>query len=889
MRPLTLSFSGLNSYREKQTIDFVNLSTYGIFGIFGPTGSGKSSILDAITLALYGEVERAANHTQGVINSEEKQCMVDFTFLLGDKKYCAQRFLEHKKDDPSSTVTKACRLFIVDEDRVLADKSKEMNEQVKELLGMDFDRFTQTVILPQGKFDRFLRLGPMDRANMMEDIFHLEEYGDTLNKKAKNRLASLEEKLRLLASRQEGFGDCSIEKIAEQSEELKACSSELVAAKEKKEAAEQALNLARLWQEQAAELEKAKAELSALNLSEQEMIERENTLVKAKKAEVFRLPLEKAKDTNKLLQEAVSLVAERAAATKQAQEEEKSAVEKRRLAEEELQKKRGPIGEKIARLDAAKEKEDQIVVLKSRIKEQQEKLKPLQEEEKSLHAEQEQNEKTANDLGLKYQGLKEKEQMLYQKWHEQDTALRQRQQQEMAGYLASSLEEGGICPVCGSTIHPSPAPANPDLPDWDAAHKQLQESMAAWRDAGTQAEETNQTLQKLLKEAQILSAQINEKEKLSAACFSSIADVEAQLQVLETALQGLAGDLSIAQIQENLRQDLQALENSFAGARQQEEEKRNRATLINNESIQAAAKSEALENTLAQLQKELSSGLLTAGFSTANEALKALLPTEEVQKHEKELEQYKQQTDNLRINIAKQESQLKKAGYTPGLAEEKSQEAELLISSWQALIAQEAVLNDNLVRLSANRKLWQELEQKSAAVSKQVELVKRLIVLIKGKSFVRFLAKENLQEIVSIASRTLGQLTAQRYRLELFEDNRGSDFIMVDNYSGGLRRPVGTLSGGEIFIVSLALALALSHKIQMQGKPLGFFFLDEGFGALDAQKLEMVMDILEHLPSDSRMVGVITHVQEVKNRLPLYLEVTPAQEGKGSAIRLGAN
>jgi len=889
MRPVSLAFSGLNSYREKQTIDFINLSTYGIFGIFGPTGSGKSSILDAITLALYGKVERAANNTQGIINSQEKQCVVEFTFALSNKSYCAQRVLEHKKDEPTSAVTKACRLYIVDEDKVLADKANEMNEQVKELLGMDFDRFTQTVILPQGKFDRFLRLPPTERANMMEDIFHLEEYGETLNKKAKNRLAALEEKLRLLIARREGLGDCSEEIIDRQTGALKACKAQLIAASEKKEAAELALNLARQWQEKAAGLEKAQKELAVLDLAEQDMKEWEIGLNKAKKAEALRLPLEKAKENYKLLQEASSVAAQREAVVRQAREEEKFASDKRKHAEEELQKRRTPLAEKIARLDAAKEKEAQMQSLEARIKEQQQKLNPLQEEAKRLVAGQMQNEKAASELRLKYQGLKEKEQLLYQKWQEEDADLQRSQQQEMAAYLASSLEEGGSCPVCGSLHHPSPAFANPELSDWDKAQKLLKESMKAWREAGGQAEDTNRKLQKLLKDAQDLSARLHEKEKLSAACLSSLEDAEAQLRLLEAALHDLAGGLSIGEARESLSRELSALESAFDQARKLEEEKRTIAININNQSIQAAAKKEALENSLAQLQAELSSGLQSAGFPSANEALKALWPSDELQKAEKELAEYKQQRESLRALIVNLESELRKTAYMPGLAEEKAKEADSLIAIWQNLIAQEAVLNDNLLRLSVNRKLWQESEQKSAALTKQVELLKRLTALIKGKSFVRFLARENLQEIVSTASRTMGQLTGQRYRLEMFEDSRGSDFIMVDNYSGGLRRQVGTLSGGEIFIVSLALALALSHKIQMQGKPLGFFFLDEGFGALDAQKLEMVMNTLEHLPSDSRMVGVITHVQEVKNRLPLYLEVFPAQEGKGSVINLGAN
>jgi hypothetical protein len=116
------------------------------------------------------------------------------------------------------------------------------------------------------------------------------------------------------------------------------------------------------------------------------------------------------------------------------------------------------------------------------------------------------------------------------------------------------------------------------------------------------------------------------------------------------------------------------------------------------------------------------------------------------------------------------------------------------------------------------------------------------------------------------------------------------EFVIRDDFNGCQRRPVSTLSGGETFLTSLALALALSSKIQLKGQPLGFFFLDEGFGTLDAEKLDLVIGALEKLHDRERMVGIISHVKELKERLPRYLEVTPAtQDGQGSRLALHHN
>ena len=137
------------------------------------------------------------------------------------------------------------------------------------------------------------------------------------------------------------------------------------------------------------------------------------------------------------------------------------------------------------------------------------------------------------------------------------------------------------------------------------------------------------------------------------------------------------------------------------------------------------------------------------------------------------------------------------------------------------------------------------------------------------------------------ASYQLGRLTGQRYALELAKE-KDCEFVIRDDYNGGQRRMINSLSGGEVFMTSLALALALSSKIQLRGKyPLGFFFLDEGFGSLDEEKLDKVMSALEKLHDKHRMVGVISHVREMKERLPRYLEVVAAgEDGSGSRIKI---
>lgn len=165
--------------------------------------------------------------------------------------------------------------------------------------------------------------------------------------------------------------------------------------------------------------------------------------------------------------------------------------------------------------------------------------------------------------------------------------------------------------------------------------------------------------------------------------------------------------------------------------------------------------------------------------------------------------------------------------------------------------------------------------------------IQRLLKASHGKdnSFIDYIAEERLRYIAAKASTMLQVMTRQRYTLELDAE---SGFIVRDDANGGIHRAVSTLSGGETFLTSLSLALALSEQIQLKGQsPLEFFFLDEGFGTLDQKLLDLVMDSLERLCSESRVIGIISHVPEVRQRIGRCLIVTPPTfEGTGSIVRM---
>ncbi|MQR96820.1 AAA family ATPase [Fictibacillus phosphorivorans] len=225
MRPIALTVSGLQSFREAQSVPFHELCSGGVFGIFGPTGSGKSTILDAVTLALYGKVERAAGGTHGIMNQAEDKLSVSFTFQIGEgaqqKEYSVERIF--KRSGEHSIRTSTCRLIeVVDSESIVhADKERDVTRLVQELIGLTIDDFTRAVVLPQGKFAEFLSLKGADRRQMLQRLFQLEKYGDQLNQKLKKRSDEQKNRLNEITAEQTGLGEASLETLEQASVHLK--------------------------------------------------------------------------------------------------------------------------------------------------------------------------------------------------------------------------------------------------------------------------------------------------------------------------------------------------------------------------------------------------------------------------------------------------------------------------------------------------------------------------------------------------------------------------------------------------------------------------------------------------------------------------------------------
>ncbi|MGE6630910.1 exonuclease subunit SbcC [Bacillus sp. NPDC077027] len=260
MKPIALTIKGLHSFREEQTIDLNSLCDAGVFGIFGPTGSGKSSILDAMTLALYGKVERALNNTHGILNQAEDKLTVSFTFALQkhhEVSYKVER--SFKRADEMKVRTTLCRLIeMKDSQTVLADKANEVNRKIEELLGLTIDDFTRAVVLPQGKFAEFLSLKGTERRQMLQRLFNLERYGDQFVKRLRTKAQHEYGRKNELLAELTGLGEAGPEALANAKEAAALAQAEFNQKKQAKDEAVRSFTEAQtIWQWQ---VEKAKYE-----------------------------------------------------------------------------------------------------------------------------------------------------------------------------------------------------------------------------------------------------------------------------------------------------------------------------------------------------------------------------------------------------------------------------------------------------------------------------------------------------------------------------------------------------------------------------------------------------------------------------------------------------
>ncbi|MBS7220547.1 MAG: SMC family ATPase [Clostridiales bacterium] len=897
MRPISLKIKGINSFCEEQTINFEKLTKDGVFGIVGDTGSGKSTVLDAMTIALYGNLSRDTNE---FINKECDTAfvMLDFCVSEGENEifYRAERAFKRTGSKECTAVT--ARLSKGKENpQIIADKTKEMNKAVEKIIGLSFGDFTRTVVLPQGKFSEFLNLRGAERRSMLERIFDLEKYGSLLAQKLKSEKAEVNGQLNSVNSKIEVYGDISEEIYIQKEKELKfsreeleKISEELASVKKKAEETENIFSIINKIKECESELKEIEngkksiddfAEKIGMDFPDREKlseavssfkraveITEENEKTKLERKKIYDR-LNNEKKLNETLESRKKDISVRK--TKAAEEVERAVKIKELLANE----RREDIDELIKGGDRLKEKIEAVHAAKDNFNNSRKLYMEINAVTEQIEAE---NKKVQN-LNDSLQNAESKRTRLNEEIEKAEKAGEYIRERNMAAILAEKLESGKKCPVCGSTEHPEIAKSiEKEL--MDSCEKEL---MVLKKKTEEADREINKIKSEISASAKLISVKNADRDlkiketggislkELRDAYDKEVSEYTKEEKLSEERKKASEKERKYAEAEKNERLARATLDKVY------EEEKKN-----DKEIFEIISQIKVSEKEVENIQsiylknieeiKRLTGGMSPHGLLEEAEKVLELAKTysrrknlaeDNMKKYNDELSgRYTNESELIELRRILKETELRK--------DEKSNET--------------AVREKELEQIKENIATVKELRKTQKEVQKKSDMLTELSKLTEGNRFVEYMAENQLEYIAEDASVRLKNISGGRYALELFD----GEFIIRDDFCGGIRRKPSTLSGGETFLTSFSLALALSSRIQMKNSAsLNFFFLDEGFGTLDKNTIDVVMKYLERLSGGGMSVGIITHVEEVKERLPVRLVVEAAVPGEhGSRVSI---
>ncbi|NLW92914.1 MAG: hypothetical protein GXY34_15095 [Syntrophomonadaceae bacterium] len=394
----------------------------------------------------------------------------------------------------------------------------------------------------------------------------------------------------------------------------------------------------------------------------------------------------------------------------------------------------------------------------------------------------------------------------------------------------------------------------------------------------------NQT-QKVIRQLDELRGEVSKRMQDVAVKKAEAGNLEQTLGKLDKQISEATQGLPVYDSIVSLEQRWQEMEQGLADLRHQAQQNDQwlEAALVNLTATRT--RSELAAQRCQEAEKNLELALARGHFASAGEARAALVGLEEIVSWEDSIQQFAEEGKRLDDQKIALEESLQGQAVTRQEWEAAGERLAGSARNAKAALESRAIAQDRCRELEGKNRRWREIEQEQLRWQEENNRLQLLQSTLRGKDFVKFIAGEQLRYICRSASLRLQQLSHSRYALELDSEN---SFVIRDDHNGGLRRSVATLSGGETFLASLALALALSAQIQLRGQyPLEFFFLDEGFGTLDPDLLETVISSLESLRHERFMVGVISHVPELQNRLPRHLQVIPAEPGAaGTQLRM---
>lgn len=1011
MIPVKLTIEGLYSYQERQTIDFSNLTEAGLFGIFGNVGSGKSSILEAIMYVLYGEIERLNSKDKrayNMMNLKSNLAYIEFDFYNFEQKlFRATR--EFKRNSK--------RFEDVKSPTVVFYEHKEgewiplNHSKAEEIIGLSYENFKRTIIIPQGQFKEFIELGAKDRTQMMKEIFGLHRYDlqdkvSSLNAKNLTNLNQLEGKL-------SGFEEISEEKIKELEQNLieqtnlnnqvqdeyhhinesfqrlKVLKSDFENLKQKKIDFEKVTA-------QKVEMDQRKVEMDHFELifnAFHQVLERQNQVEKqlvekSNSVEAQQKQLALIENQIKEVSTQLDLIKSNyeALPTKRKEESDLELIVQILAFSQEIEKLKERTAKGLKEVEEVQQREQKI---EESIKLSEKELKTFSAkkidsktlievenwfvhhqnldqsiEKQHLKIESQHQQINSFEFQLKEQNIdiSTSENWFNSTFDQLELTKKSLEkqkndievQQKLAHY-AHNLHDGEACPLCGALEHPNIV----EVDDVTSKLSAVNTKLSQLDDEVKALQKKQNEVQKIVDQKQFIEKQIaqenqvlnelkiqqekhlnlfnwkdfdpknrtsfEEKKKAAILLEQTITDKNNELDKLRESLEKERQNLTkykqflekfrveeaekASQIKQNklnlkvlkfddfqqqsnetVQQDLIDLKSKNIKVEHDYQQFTENLNTLNLKLVSQKTSIELIDKQIIELNEELKQHqhqidkALEVHQLQSIEVVKQVLNQQlNVVQIRKELEDFRILFETLRSSIQELEQKLAEVSFDEMVF--KTQEEQLNLITKQLKETAEIVTKtkteiERLTKSYAEKKdLLIELEK----LQKRATNLQTMRNLFNSAGFVQYVSSIYLKQLCDNANVRFHRMTRNQLSLQMNDNN---DFEIIDYLNEGRSRSVKTLSGGQSFQVSLSLALALAESVQTNAKSdKNFFFIDEGFGTQDADAVNIVFETLMSLQKENRIVGIISHVDELKDRIPVALQITKDEE-KGSLIEV---
>lgn len=923
MKPLKLTMSAFGSYAGKNVIDFTG-QQQGIFLITGDTGAGKTTIFDAITYALYNETsggERNGNMMRSQYAQPETETYVELEFLYRGQTYRVRR-------NPDYKITKTLKNGKIREQKVphsveltlpdgtvFPEKKNATDAKIIEILGLTADQFSQIVMIAQGDFLKLLYTKSDERKMIFSKLFRTDIYW------------KIQENLRRKSMEMD-------ERIQENDRAFEQEKSRIIPLPESEE-----LPLDELVERLR---ERLKDALKEQNLRRANVEELNKKITKYEEINKLFVSLEKIRQTGKELEARQAESKERRQQIENARKADKVLVAEQQNLRQQQEVEQSAqaiakMGETLA------DDQEMFESLKTQLQEAEAKQKreaadiqkkmlaleqsfPSYEALQNARSEEQQAKKVWEDLGktseesfhkkeagiaaLKEQQKRQEQIVEQTKKNWEQTSLSASESakhyehmyeaflKEQAGILAENLSAGCPCPVCGSTVHPDPAKLS-DHAVTELEVEQAKKTRAAAeekRDLAYAAFEAEKTEKQKL-------AQAVEKEEADFVLAQTIAKQQRkEAEQNYVSLQKIAEQIreklvypSLAEAKKQyaaMQKALEAAEQEIAKKRQKVSELAEAMNTLKGQKLAEEENQKTAKKLAVKTEKEYAKLLEKSGFISEETYHLAILPERSRSKLEREEKEYESQCLRQQSEQKLLEKQVSGKTYT-----DTTELNEQLKVEKQALKEAEKTYMELHTAYENDRSVLQNCAvylEKGKKLEREDQVIKSLSKTANGRlsgsakiDFETYIQRQYFKQIIHEANKRLLTMSNHQFILKLKEEantgrktNEGLD-LSVYSLVTDSERDVKTLSGGESFLAALAMALGLSDIVERSAGAIhpDMMFIDEGFGSLDAQSRQQAIEVLAELAGDSRMVGIISHVTELKEQIDRKLVVSRTDKG----------